>query len=298
MNWSITTITFRMRLYSLDDVVKLARRCGFGGIELWEPHWRNAEADLQRWREKHPRVNLAVLSGYVDLTGPSAASGVWRAELERKMTACGALGIPLLRLFTGTTSGVDADDQLWSQFFERLQFVEDRAEEHGLQVAFETHPGTLLDSSAGVERLVERIRESNWQRIGINFDAFHVWEFGADPVESLQRWYPQVKHVHFKNASGRTPNFAPTNVFSPGGNFSDLKSLSDGVVSIPELVYYLCEAGYPGAVTIEWFGTPDAELLKREVAFLNRCVADYQQQTARTMQPVHYTSAQELGLAV
>jgi 3-dehydroshikimate dehydratase len=251
MNWSISTITFRMRLYSLNDIGKLARHCGFGGIELWEPHWQNSGAELNRWRHKHPRVNLTALSGYQDLTGPSAKSGVWRSELERKMTACCALGIPLLRLFTGSTREAEADDALWIQFFERLQFVEDTAQRHGLQVAFETHPGTLLESENGVERFLSEISKAAWEKIGINFDAFHVWEFGVNPLACLQQWYPYVKHVHLKNASGKTPNFSPTNVFSPGGDFSDLTSLSEGVVKVSELVQLCPFSGGPLAPNLQ-----------------------------------------------
>jgi hypothetical protein len=62
MNWSVSTITFRMCLYSPSTLVRMARRCGFAGIELWEQYWRNTEADFRYWREKHPEVKFVAFS--------------------------------------------------------------------------------------------------------------------------------------------------------------------------------------------------------------------------------------------
>ena len=273
MNWSVSTITFRMCLYSPGSLVRIAKGCGFAGIELWEQHWRNTEADFRYWREKHPEVKFVAFSGYMDLTDLSDSCAGWRVDLERKMDACRTLGIPVLRLFTGATSSLDASKSVWQRFFDRLEYVHDLANRMDVEVAFETHPNTLLDSRFGVEQLLEVIAERNWHRVGINFDGFHVWEYGVDPRECLKTWYPYVKHVHLKNASGRTANFAPANVFSPLGRFGDLTPLSAGVVNVFELVQYLFRTAYGAAITVEWFGQPDIEFLKSEVQFLNSCCA-------------------------
>jgi 3-dehydroshikimate dehydratase len=62
-------------------------------------------------------------SGYVDLTDLSDSCPGWRVDLARKIHACWALGIPVLRLFTGAVSSLDASKLVWQRFFERLEYV-------------------------------------------------------------------------------------------------------------------------------------------------------------------------------
>jgi 3-dehydroshikimate dehydratase len=214
-------------------------------------------------------MKLVALSAYLDLTDFSSRSDCWRSELAKKMAACEGLDIPILRLFTGRLSGYDATDSDWARFFARLHEVQAFAEKKEKDIVFETHPGTLLDSKENVDRFVEEVDRNKWSRIGLNFDAFHVWEFGTDPVDCLEQWNPFVKHVHLKNASGRTRAFDPANVFSPSGIFDDLTPLPAGAVRIAEIVAFLMNHGYSGAFTVEWLGRPEIEFLRDEVDFLN-----------------------------
>ena len=81
MNFLMATITFRMRLCSLDNLAKLARRCGFVGIELWEQHLQHGEFDLRNWHNKQPTIGLFALAGYLDLTDFSVPSAAWQSDL-------------------------------------------------------------------------------------------------------------------------------------------------------------------------------------------------------------------------
>ncbi|MCD1259613.1 sugar phosphate isomerase/epimerase [Paenibacillus athensensis] len=270
MKWTMTTVSFRYHLLSYTELLELAAQSGFQGIELWEPHLLRHEAEIYRQAAEPAAGALPVhvLSAYLNGTDFTISADKWARDLGVKLNHCRKLGVPVLRLFTGTMSSAEADEQTWRRWLERLGQSETLAQEYGVQIAFETHPGTLLDRAEAVDRFVQAIASNRWRQIGLNFDVFHVWEFGV-PLECLQRWFPHVKHVHLKNAMNVTEQFAMANVYHPMGVYSDLAPLAEGVVDVEPVVALLQERGYDGAVTLEWFGLPSVRHFREEIGFLN-----------------------------
>jgi 3-dehydroshikimate dehydratase len=197
----------------------------------------------------------------------------WQAALQAKLDSCLTMGIPTLRLFTGTRSSADATELDWTRFFERVERMNELAAQAETMIVFETHPNTLLDAPSAVDRLVEMIRREGWTRIGINFDVFHVWEFGGGAVaQRLADWYDVVKHVHLKNALRPTSDFEMRNVYHPMGTLKDADSISRGVVDLAPVLQLLQDHGYAGYATLEWFGVVSESFYREELDRLNRMI--------------------------
>ncbi|XID93869.1 sugar phosphate isomerase/epimerase family protein [Paenibacillaceae bacterium WGS1546] len=271
MNWLLTTVSFRYYLYSIKELLRLAEECGFEGIELWEPHYIRHRSEWERMLPAGAARKLParVMSAYLDVTDFTLPEDEWLGRFGEKAEGCRRLGIPLVRLFTGNLAGLSATDRDWSGFYRRLEKMQKHAALHGIEVAFETHPGTLLDHPAGVERLISRIGRERWSCIGLNFDVFHVWEFGGSVPERLNDWYPYIKHVHLKNSRRRTGDFAMANVYHPLGRMADSDSISSGVVPIEPIVQSLRGRGYSGSLTLEWFGEVGRDFFHNEIEALN-----------------------------
>lgn len=269
MKWAMTTVSYRYHLYSFADLMDIAKRCGFRCIELWEPHFNRNQTEIFSYVEQTTEhLPIDVCSAYLDLTDFSERSIHWAEQAYAKLLNCRRLGIGVLRLFTGQMPFKQANLDDWQRWFERLDKLNSFAKQLNIHIAFENHPGTLLDCVEGVEKLVNEINNNAWQYIGLNFDAFHVWEYGVDTLAYLKRWYPHIKHVHLKNASKKTQQFAMGNVYHPMGKFDEICPTLSGVVDIAPLVMELNQLRYQGAVTLEHFGEPSIKYFNREIEHL------------------------------
>ncbi len=69
------------------------------------------------------------------------------------------------------------------------------AEDHGIRIAFEMHPGFVVYNTATMLKL----RENCGENIGANFDPSHLFWQGMDPIMSLRKLEGCVYHVHAKD---------------------------------------------------------------------------------------------------
>lgn len=270
MKWALTTVTYRYHLQAFSSIVENARDCGFNAIELWEPHYIRHREEIEAQLRDEASLPIVVLSGYSDVTGSGQSTANWLEHLSEKMMICQRLRIPCLRLFTGNLSSGEAEESDWNRFIERVNAAQQLASRYDCEIVFETHPGTLLDTVESVNRFLSAVEHYGWDRIGLNFDIFHVWEFGADPLTCLQAWYPAVKHIHLKNARNRTMQFDFMNVYHPAGRYDELCTIQEGVYDIIPILHYLEVKRYSSALTLEWFGLPDNQFFEEELRYLKR----------------------------
>jgi sugar phosphate isomerase/epimerase len=124
------------------------------------------------------------------------------------------LEVPVLNAFPGLPAGAPGDvspnwvtcpwpphflkmlDYQWNEvaipyWKEAGKFAED----HGVQVAFEMHPGILIYN---VETLL-RMREAVGPVIGCNFDPSHLFWNGVDPVAAIRKLGEAIYHMHGKD---------------------------------------------------------------------------------------------------
>lgn len=125
-----------------------------------------------------------------------------------------ALDVPVVNTFSGLPAGAPGDSMPnwvtcpWPpHFLEILDYQWNEvaipywskaakfAEEHGIKVAFEMHPGMLVYN---VETLL-RLREAVSPVLGCNFDPSHLWWNGVDPVAAIRTLGDAIFHVHGKD---------------------------------------------------------------------------------------------------
>lgn len=136
-------------------------------------------------------------------------------ELFRKTVRLAALlEVPVVNCFAGLPAGSPGDttpnwvtcpwpphflaalDYQWNQvaipyWREAGKF----AEEHGIKVAIEMHPGQLVYNV----RTLLRLREAVGPVIGCNFDPSHLFWNGVDPVAAIRALGDAIYHVHGKD---------------------------------------------------------------------------------------------------
>jgi sugar phosphate isomerase/epimerase len=78
------------------------------------------------------------------------------------------------------------------------------AQEHGVKVAFEMHPGMLVYN---VETLL-KLRGAVGPMLGCNFDPSHLFWNGVDPVAAIRALGEAIFHVHGKDCYVDTLNIA------------------------------------------------------------------------------------------
>lgn len=84
------------------------------------------------------------------------------------------------------------------------------AEEHGVNIAFEMHPGFVVYNPESMMRL----REACGPRVGANLDPSHLFWQGIDPVETIKQFGREraLFHVHAKDTYLDRANIARNGV--------------------------------------------------------------------------------------
>lgn len=231
---------------SLDAIVGLAEARGIPCLELRAVDGRT---DLPRlfaespggWSgvramlERHGRT-VRVLGTSFKLVG--APAGGWE-ELMAFAELAEALDVPWLRVFGGGVWGTELTaedlDQAAAQWTRWAG--ERRARDWKVDLLVETHDA--FSASAPCLDLMERVGGG----VGLIWDSHHTWRLGGElPAVSWAALGPHVRHVHWKDSLGVASARHPFTYVLPGA----------GETPVTEVFRVLAEAGYDGAVSLEW----------------------------------------------
>jgi sugar phosphate isomerase/epimerase len=165
---------------------------------------------------------------------PAIAEGS-DAVFRKSIRLAELLGVPVVNVLSGLPAGAPGDtrpnwvtcpwpphfleilDYQWNQvgipyWRQAAQFAQD----HGVQIGVEMHPGMLVYN---VETLL-RMREAAGPALGCNFDPSHLFWNGVDPVTAIRKLGDAIVHVH-----GKDVYVDPLNVTTNGCN--DHKAYSE-----------------------------------------------------------------------
>ena len=236
----LCTIAFRDRL--LDHALAVAKTLGYDGVEIWgrEPHIAE-KFDETRIRAAKKLLDATGVVPYV--LGSYLRFGATKPETTVPLTDvlhCARwLKTPLVRVWASDVPSAGAKAEVWERAVREAQEACDAAAKLGLVLVVEMHDGTLADTTVGALDFVYRVGRDN---LKLNFQvATH--EDGQTPEQRLEAVLPLVAHVHAQNYE-RTC-----------GHTTDLprrSSLAAGVVNYRRLLRMLKEAGYEGAVAVEF----------------------------------------------
>ena len=148
------------------------------------------------------------------------------------------LDLPVVNLFAGCPGGAPGDSRpnwvtcTWPNDFKDIlayQWEEVTipywleagrfAEDHGVNLAFEMHPGFVVYNTATLLRL----REAVGPVIGANFDPSHLFWQGIDPIVSIKALRGAIYHTHAKDTALDAQNVAVNGVLdtTPYGRIAE-----------------------------------------------------------------------------
>ena len=273
MKYSLCTISFRHQLISFTDIVQFAYENDFEGIELWGTHAQNlymqeretTEREIDYLKDKNLEVTM--ISDYLDIS-LLADFQKTMGKCEQLVTLANWFNTNKIRTFAGQKGSEDFSEQERKEYVERIRMICDLFAPHNMYILLETHPNTLTDTLPSTLKLLEEV---NHPYLKINLDFLHIWESGADPIDSFHRLKPWIQHYHFKNISSAEylHVFEPNNVYAAAGSRIGMVPLFEGIVNYDEIIREVRDTDH--FASLEWFGHNAKDILKEEMkALTNR----------------------------
>jgi inosose dehydratase len=163
-------------------------------------------------------------------------------------------------------------EQQWPEFLSKLNAVADWCMEQGVQLAYHHHMGTVIETEAEVDRMMQGTGPS----MGLLLDTGHMTFAGGDPIAVQKRYADRVVHVHckdlrpnvladVKNRDSSFLNAMLAGVFTvPGDGFIDYLTLFQGLKASEYSGWLVVEAEQDPAVAHPLtYATLGANNLKR-----------------------------------
>ncbi len=195
--------------------------------------------------------DLAAVGGFLPLPLHDESADPMPA-VDDYLDACRAAGAGVMVLAAvGGGPGYDArpvlDDRQWKVLLATLDRISAHAAERGVLATLHPHVGTVVETRAEVERVVEG------SRVSLCLDTGHLLVGGTDPVALTDAHAGRVGHVHLKDvdaalAARVTAGDLPFGEAVRAGLF---RPLGAGDVDIARIVRILQAIGYPGWYVLE-----------------------------------------------
>jgi sugar phosphate isomerase/epimerase len=143
-------------------------------------------------------------------------------------------------------------DMAFKELYRRWKPVLDAAQDEGITIAFELHPGSDIYDGATFEMFLDISK--NHPAACLNYDPSHFLLQQLDYLEFIQFYGERITAFHVKDAefqpSGRVGVYGGYQSWSKrAGRF---RSLGDGQVDFTRVFTLLTEAGYTGWAVLEW----------------------------------------------
>lgn len=254
--------------WSNDDLVELggatpieqcldeAREAGYSGIELGHKFPRNTDT-LATLLGRH---RLRLISGWYGarLLERSVADEI--DAMGPHLELLSTLGCTVM-VFAEVTGSVHGDPSMairtrprlhpdtFRRFCDALTRVGEYMHGHGVDLAYHHHVGTVVESEAEIDRLMEHTGPS----VALLLDTGHATHAGADAARVAEKHAERIVHVHLKdvraNVLERTRH----------ADMSFLDSVRQGVFTVPgdgmidfsRTLRALADAGYQGWLVVE-----------------------------------------------
>ena len=269
MRISVTSYSYasavRQGRYTEPDLIGLAKRQGFDGIEFAEIHPPAGEdkpAYAARLRAEADAQGIPIVAYCVgaDLLRDTDA------EIERlkgEVDVAAALGTPVMR--HDASGGYRREDRGQRGFSNALpalvrgyRAVTEYAQTKGVRTCIENH-GYFAQDPERVEAIVNGVAHPNF---GALVDIGNFLCADADPAKAVGLLAPYAFHVHCKDFHYKkgTEPVPPDGFFATrGGNYLRGAIVGHGVVPVAQCLRLLKNAGYDGWYTVEFEGMEDAE---------------------------------------
>jgi sugar phosphate isomerase/epimerase len=176
------------------------------------------------------------------------ASG--RLGLTAHATFSGALAWPYVYPWPQRPAGLI--EAAFDELARRWQPILDYADEHGVDLAYEIHPGEDLHDGISYEMFLERVKHH--QRANLLYDPSHLLLQQLDYLDYIDIYHERIKAFHVKDAE-----FNPTGRQGVYGGFQSwvdragrFRSLGDGQIDFGAIFSKLTQHDYGSWAVLEW----------------------------------------------
>ena len=145
----------------------------------------------------------------------------------------------------------EMNDQEWDTFCTGMNKLGKIAkEEYGIALTFHHHMGTVVQSLAEVDRMMEN---TDPEYVSLLFDTGHFTYCGEDPLEVVKKYVHRIKHVHLKDIRPEVvEQVKKENMsFLAGVRACAFTIPGDGCINYDPIFKVLEEAGYEGYMVVE-----------------------------------------------
>jgi inosose dehydratase/3D-(3,5/4)-trihydroxycyclohexane-1,2-dione acylhydrolase (decyclizing) len=214
----------------LETCLAQARDIGFAGMELGHKFPREPAAlaavlgrfglaCVSGWysallRTRDARAELAALRPHLELLKAMGSSVLVFADVS------GAVHGELARPLSARPRLEPAE---WREFGRRVSELARATAQEGVRLAYHHHMGTLVQSEADIDALME----ASAPEVGLLLDTGHAAFAGADPVALAVRYAARVAHVHAKDVRAAVRERAVRE------DWSFLHAVQAGVFTVP-----------------------------------------------------------------
>ena len=241
---------------SLETCLADAAAAGYAGIELGRKFPRDPER-LAPLLESH---GLSLISGWYGAHLLLRDAREEAAELQGHLDLLKRMGCKVL-VFAEVTSCTHAESDLglsrrprmkrseWALFADRVGELARMTADQGVKLAYHHHVGTVVQSAADIERLLETTPDDLW----LLLDTGHALYAGADPVAVAQIYGGRIAHVHCKDVRRAILDRCLNNDSSfPAAVLDGVFTVpGDGCVDFKSVLSVLRRAAYEGWLVVE-----------------------------------------------
>ena len=145
----------------------------------------------------------------------------------------------------------EMNDEEWDTFCTGMNKLGKIAkEEYGIALTFHHHMGTVVQSLAEVDRMMEN---TDPEYVSLLFDTGHFTYCGEDPLEVVKKYVHRIKHVHLKDIRPEVvEQVKKENMsFLAGVRASAFTIPGDGCINYDPIFKVLEDAGYEGYMVVE-----------------------------------------------
>jgi sugar phosphate isomerase/epimerase len=173
-----------------------------------------------------------------------------RLGLTAHATFSGALAWPYIYPWPQRPAGLV--EAAFDELAKRWRPILDYADEHGVDLAYEVHPGEDLHDGVSFEMFLGRV--NNHKRANLLYDPSHFVLQQLDYLDYIDIYHQRIKAFHVKDAE-----FNPTGRQGVYGGFQSwvdragrFRSLGDGQVDFGAIFSKLTQYDYGSWAVLEW----------------------------------------------
>lgn len=145
----------------------------------------------------------------------------------------------------------EMNDEEWDIFCTGMNKLGKIAkEEYGIALTFHHHMGTVVQSLAEVDRMMEN---TDPEYVSLLLDTGHFTYCGEDPLEVVKKYVHRIKHVHLKDIRPEVvEQVKKENMsFLAGVRAGAFTIPGDGCINYDPIFKVLEDAGYEGYMVVE-----------------------------------------------